>query len=100
MPQGALRDTALTMLLTMTANRAPSGLDPGVLSAFTSADARQRAVLQAVQGLAHADLARARALADSHLTDPAVRTQAERAFEAVRNQPTSAQLPITMEFAR
>ena len=37
-----------------------AGVDASVLNAFASADARQRAVLQVVQGLAFADPARAR----------------------------------------
>jgi len=100
LPPGALRDTALTVLLTMTAGRASSGVDPSVLNAFTSADARQRAVLQAVQGLAFADPARARTLADTHLTDPALRAQAERAFEGARNQPAAARFGIDVQTSR
>ena len=87
LPQGAMRDRALTTLLTSSALRAPTGLDARVLNAFASDSARQQAVMQAVQSLAYSDATRARSIADAHLTDAATRAQAERAIEAARNGP-------------
>jgi hypothetical protein len=84
LPQGAVRDRALTALLTATA-RSPSGLDTRVLNGFASETAQQQAVMQVVQFLAYADPPRARAAVDAHLTDPALRVQAERVLEAARN---------------
>jgi hypothetical protein len=85
LPQGALRDRALTMLLTAAAQDASSALDGRVLNAFGSEAARQQAVLQVVQTLAYADATRARTIADTHLTEPAFRAQADRMIEAARN---------------
>ena len=42
-------------------------------------------MLQIVQGFAHTDPAKARAVADAHL-DPTFRAQAERLIDAARNQ--------------
>lgn len=83
LPQ-TLRDGALAPVLTSTAHRSPSGLDTRVLSAFTSDAARQQAVLQVVQTLAYADAAKARAIADTHLSDAGLRSQAEQVLEAAR----------------
>jgi hypothetical protein len=87
LPQGALRDQSLTMLLATTASRTQSGLDASLLSGFTSDGARQRAVLQVLQGVAYGNPARAQAIADAYLTDPALRAQAERVLDAARNNP-------------
>lgn len=87
LPQGATRDTALAGVLQATVSRGPSGLDTRVLNAFASEAARQQAVMQVVQGLAYADPARARSIADAHLTDAAIHAQAERVIEAARNDP-------------
>jgi hypothetical protein len=91
LPQGATRDGALTTLLTATVHRASGGLDARVLSAFASETAKQQAVLQVVQGLAYADPARARTIADTHLTDAALRANAERVIEAAKNGPPQSQ---------
>lgn len=87
LPQGTLRDAALAPLLTATTTRGSDGPDASLLNAFSSDQARQRAVLQVVQGLAYSDTARARAVADAHLGDPNLRAQAERVIEAARNGP-------------
>jgi hypothetical protein len=84
LPPNDLRDGALSRLLTMTAYGAPSALDPVILNAFASEASRQRAVLQAVQGLARLDQMRARAVADRYLSDPGLRAQAEQALNAER----------------
>jgi hypothetical protein len=89
LPQGSMRDRALTTLLTTSAMRAPTGLDARVLNAFASDGARQQAVVQVVQSLAYGDPARARSIADAHLTDAATRAQADRVIEAARNSPRS-----------
>ena len=86
LPQSATRDRALTTLLTATA-RTQRALDARVLNGFASETAQQQAVLQVVQFLAYVDAPRARATVDAHLTDPALREQAERALEAARDAP-------------
>ncbi len=87
LPQGANRDSALTAVLTTTAVRRSGGLDTGLLNAFSSDSARQQAVLQVVQGLAHRDPAGARGVVDTYLTDPSLRAQGEYMLDAVRNAP-------------
>ena len=56
-----------------------------MLNGFATEAAQQQAVMQVVQFLAYADPPRARAAVDAHLTDPALRAQAERMPEAARN---------------
>lgn len=85
LPQGAMRDRALTTILATTANRTSSGLDSSVLNAFASEGTRQQAVLQVVQSLAYGNPARAQTIAETHLTDPGFRAQAERVLDAARN---------------
>ncbi|HET7608680.1 MAG TPA: hypothetical protein VFL84_08395, partial [Gammaproteobacteria bacterium] len=92
LPQGQMRDGALTTLLTASTLRSPAGLDARVLNGFASEAARQQAVMQVVQNLAYADAARARSIADAHLTDAAMRAQVERVLEAARNNPERARL--------
>jgi hypothetical protein len=87
LPQGATRDGALTTMLQATVSRGSSGLDTGLLNAFTSDTARQQAVLQVVQGLAYNDPARARAAVEGYLTDPSLRAQGERVLDAARKDP-------------
>jgi hypothetical protein len=87
LPHGALRDAALAPLLAATTMRGPGGPDASLLNAFASDRARQTAVLQVVQGLAYGDSARARGIADAHLSDPGLRAQAERVIDAARNGP-------------
>ena len=84
-PQGAIRDGALTSILTTTVFRGNGGLDTGLLNAFSTDSARQQAVLQVVQAMAYRNPAEARTLIDAHLTDPALHAQAERTLEAARN---------------
>jgi hypothetical protein len=91
LPQGAMRDRALTTLLTASALRGPNGLDARVLNAFASDGARSQAVMQVVQNLAYSDPTRARSIADAHLADAATRAQAERVLEAARNNPQRGQ---------
>ncbi|HVJ28882.1 MAG TPA: hypothetical protein VNA66_01115, partial [Gammaproteobacteria bacterium] len=52
LPQGPMRDGALTTVLATTAMQKPGALDTALLNAFTSDAARQQAVLQVVQSLA------------------------------------------------
>lgn len=85
LPQGATRDSALSMLLTTSAYNTNAGLDPAILNGFASDSARNSAVMQVVQGMAYNDPARARRLVDLHVTDPSARAQAERMIEAAGN---------------
>ena len=87
LPQGAMRDGALTTALANTAMQKPGALDTGLLNAFTSDAARQQAVLHVVQNLAYNDPARARTVIDGYLTDPALRAQGERVLDGARNNP-------------
>jgi hypothetical protein len=96
LPQGAMRDKALTTILQTTVSQG-SGLDAGLLNAFTSDAARQQAVLQVAQGLAYNDLARARTVVDGYLTDPALRAQGERLLDAARNNARQRP-PVGIEF--
>jgi hypothetical protein len=59
-----------------------------LLDAFSTADARQRGVNEAVRVIAQRDPATARELADRYITDPGVRQAAERFFEQGGGQPT------------
>lgn len=86
LPQGAVRDGALSSVLMASVMQRGNSIDPALVSAFASPQARQTAVLQIVQGVAHSDPAKARAIADAHL-DPASRARAERMIEAARSQP-------------
>jgi hypothetical protein len=97
MPQGAMRDSALTTILQTAVSRGDGGLDTGLLNAFTTDSARQQAVLHVVQGLAWNDPARARAVIDGYLTDPSLRAQAERVLEAQRND-TRPRPPVGIQF--
>jgi hypothetical protein len=85
LPQGATRDGALSTALVATAFQKAGTLDTGLLSAFASDAARQRAVLKVVQGWARNEPARARAAMDSYLTDPALRARAEGTLGPARN---------------
>jgi hypothetical protein len=96
LPQGAIRDGALTTVLVNAAMQKSGALDPGLLNAFTSDAARQQAVLQVVQGVAYNDPARARAVVDG-LTDPSLRAQGERMLDAARND-NRRQPPFNIEF--
>jgi len=82
LPQGTIRDGALTPVLS-TATQRSGVLDTSVLNAFTSDSARQQAVMQVVQGLAYNDPARARAVVDG-FTDPSLRAEAERVLANTR----------------
>ena len=104
LPQGAMRDGALTTVLATTAMQRPGALDTALLNAFTSDAARQQAVLQVVQGLAYNDPPRARTIVDAYLTDPSLRAQAERMLDASRNDPrrgpTLSPSPLIMTTTR
>jgi hypothetical protein len=89
LPQGSMRDNALTALLTTTAQRTPGTIDPRSLNGFSSEATRQRAVMQVVNTLAYQDPAKARTVIDGYLTDPALRAQAESVLDAARNNPRS-----------
>ena len=69
-----------------------NGRHPGwpigaVLDAFSTADARQRGVNEAVRVIMQRDPAAARELADRYITDPGTRQAAERFFEQGGPQP-------------
>jgi hypothetical protein len=85
LPQGALRDGALTAVLTATTMQRAGNVDAGLLNAFASPQAQQTALLQVVQSVAFTDPAKARTIADAHL-DPTFRAQAERMIDAARSQ--------------
>lgn len=79
LPQGAARDAALGPLVSGAA--VDSGVaNPELLAAFSSDAAAQRALRDAVAALAVRDAGAARRLAD-HITDPALRREAERALD-------------------
>jgi hypothetical protein len=84
LPSTDIRDRSLARLLTATAYRSSTTLDAVVLGAFGSDAARQQAVLRTVQSMAQGDALRARAIADTHLTDTALRAQAEAALNGER----------------
>jgi len=84
LPQGTVRDVGLTTVLSNAVQRS-GALDTSVLNAFSSDAARQQAVMQAVQGLAYNDPARARAVVDG-FTDPSLRAEAERVLANTRQQ--------------
>lgn len=94
LPSTDLRDRSLARLLTTTAHRSSTTLDAVLLNAFGSDAARQRAVLQTVQSLARMDAVRARAIADLHLTDAALRAQAEAALNGEHGDGTFGQSVI------
>jgi len=97
LPQGAVRDGALTTVLVNSAMQKSGALDPALMNAFTSDAARQQAVLQVVGGLAYNDPARARAVVDG-LTDPSLRAQAERTLDSARNG-IGQRRPVGIQFS-
>jgi hypothetical protein len=90
LPPGAARDTALMQVLGTTTTGA---IDYALLDGFSNAEARQRAVSDAVRMIAPRDAAAARQLADRYLTDPGARQAAERFIEQGRNGPTMGPTP-------
>ncbi len=90
LPTGATRDIALSQVLGATATIA---IDYALLDAFSSAEARQRAVSDAVRMIAPRDAAAARQLADQYLSDPRARQAAERFIEQGRNGPPMGSSP-------
>jgi hypothetical protein len=82
---GAPRDAALAEILSATAGTPAA--DPAVLDAFSSSDARQRGVNQAVRMIMQRNPAAARELADRYITDPGMRQATERFFEQGGNPP-------------
>ena len=98
LPHGTLRDGALTQVLTASTLRGRDSPDTNLLNAFASDRARQGAVLTIVQALASGptfDTARARAIADAHLSDPTFRAQAEQIIDAARNAPRGPTFIVT-----
>jgi hypothetical protein len=85
LPSGAPRDAALVQLLGATAGTPAA--DPAVLEAFSTAEARQRGVNEAVRVIMQRDPAAARELADRYITDPGTRQATERFFEQGGPQP-------------
>jgi hypothetical protein len=90
LPPGAARDTALMQVLGVSTT---SAIDYALLDGFSNAEARQRAVSDAVRMIAPRDAAAARQLADRYLTDPGARQAAERFIEQGRNGPTMGPSP-------
>ncbi|HEY3517643.1 MAG TPA: hypothetical protein VGL98_11400 [Gammaproteobacteria bacterium] len=97
LPQGAMRDGALTTVLVNSAMQRSGPLDTSLLNALSSDAARQQAVQHVVGGLAYNDPARARAVIDG-LTDPSLRAQGERALDAARDN-TRQRPPVDIQFS-
>ncbi len=79
--RGLPRDAAITNYLAANTGANP---DAGVLSAYSSDNARQLGVQQTVFRLARQDPEAARQLIDEYLTDPTLRQRAEQALAASR----------------
>jgi len=90
LPPGEARDTALTQVLGATTT---SAIDYALLDGFSNAEARQRAVSDAVRMIAPRDAAAARQLADRYLTDAGARRSADRFIEQGRNGPAMGPSP-------
>lgn len=97
LPTGAARDTALTQVLGSTTT---SAIDHALLDAFSSPEARQRAVTDAVRMIAARDVAAARQLADQYLTDAGARQSAERFIEQGRTGPPIGPSPPRLPSGR
>jgi hypothetical protein len=85
LPPGTARDSAVTQLLGATT---ASAIDHVMIDAYSSPQARQRGIGDAVRMIASRDTAAARQLADQYLTDPGARRGAERFIEQGGNGPT------------
>jgi hypothetical protein len=75
MPSGQTRDNAINSYLTSAA--ASGGFDARVLAAYSNDRDRQNGASRAIVQLGRSNLEEARRLLDLHVTDPAVRRQAE-----------------------
>jgi len=85
LPQGALRDTALSnVLYGMASTATPDG---SLLGAFSSDAAREEAIRNVVLHLAGRDRDDARAWIDAHISDPQERERARRALETGAFKP-------------
>jgi hypothetical protein len=82
LPSGSIRDTALGPLLAAGATKGP--LNAALLNAFSDDRAREQGVSQAIFAVAQRDPTEAQALIARHITDPARRTQLERAVEQAK----------------
>lgn len=94
LPSGSARDAALVQLVGATAGTPAH--DPSVLDAFSTAEARQRGVNEAVRMIAQRNPATARELADRYITEPGMRQAAERFIEQGAgpfNGPSPPRLP-------
>ena len=91
LPQGPVRDSSLTTLLTATENAGT--LDMGLVNAFSGQEAEQRAVLHVVSTVAYRDRVEARRIVDYYVTDPTVRRQAEQMIETATQGPQTG-VPI------
>jgi hypothetical protein len=90
LPAGGARDAAVTQVLGATTTTA---IDHVLIDAFSSAEATERGVSDAVRTIAARDTAAARQLADQYLTDPGARQAAERFIEQGKNGPVIGQTP-------
>jgi hypothetical protein len=81
---GEARDVALGSLL---GNSAAGELDSALIAAFSTAAARERAVLNALRTVGARNPAEARTLIDRYIASPAQREQAERILEQARVLP-------------
>lgn len=79
LPGGEQRDAGITGVITAAANS--GDFDPGLLAALSSDAVRQQAASRAIVQIARSDQARARALMDAHLSDPALRQQMEQQLQ-------------------
>jgi hypothetical protein len=82
LPTGAPRDAAVTQVLGTTT---ASTIDHVLVDAYSTSQAQQRGINDAVRMIAFRDTVAARQLADQYLTDPAARQAAERFIEQGRN---------------
>jgi len=94
LPAGAARDRALSQVLGATTT---SAIDHVLVDSFSSPEARQRGVSDAVSLIATRDPAVARQLADQYITAPDARQAADRLIERGANGqrigPTPPRLP-------
>lgn len=80
MPRGATRDAGLSGLLSA------STPDAQLFDAFSSAEARERAVLGTILTLGRSNPALARSLIEEHIQDPEMRRRAEQNLESAQRQ--------------
>lgn len=98
LPRDAARDAALVQILGATAGTAAT--DTALIDAFSSLDAQQRGLNEAVRIIAARDTEVARQLADRYITDPGTRQAAERFIEQGASSGTFFRPPPRVAPAR